>query len=313
MKIRQVTRAIYRTGSIQVVMLKMEIFQLRYFLAAARLGNFSRAAEECHISQPSLSVQIANLERETGTALFTRTGRTVVLTDAGKTLTEFAERILHTEEEARRAVREVVGLERGRLSLWTLPTPGQNRRPPGLAEFRKMHPGIAITVHETVPARAVGEAVASGKADLGMVHLPCNIPGLSLKELLTEELALIVPENHRLVGSNPPLSALANEDFVWVPEGATPEHPIFAACIAAGFAPRIACVSGSASGMQAFVAAGLGISLLPRLALHPPAGAVVVELALPRPTRTLAVVWRTDDLSHAAQAFLNGLTARFVT
>ncbi|MDX1935393.1 MAG: LysR substrate-binding domain-containing protein [Capsulimonadales bacterium] len=288
----------------------MEVFQLRYFLAAARLGSFSRAAEECHISQPSLSVQIANLERETGAALFVRTGRAVTLTDAGQTLVEFAERILRTEEEARRAVREVVGLERGRLSLWTLPTPGQNLLPPVLARFRREHPAIAITVHETVPARVVGEAVAGGRADLGLVHLPCAVPGLIVRELFTEELALVVPESHPLVGTEPPLSAVAGEDFVWVPQGETPEHPIYAACLAAGFTPRIACVSGSASGMQALVAAGLGIALLPRLALNPPAGAVLVELAPPRPTRTLAVVRRTADLSHAARAFLRLLDGR---
>lgn len=289
----------------------MELFQLRYFAAAARHRNFSRAAEEVCVSQPSLSLQIANLEKEVGAALFTRQGRSVQLTDAGATLKEHAERILQLEADARRAVRAVVGLEKGRLSLWTLPTPGQNLLPPLLARFRQAHPGVEITVHEAVPARAVGEAVAAGRADLGFVQLPCAVPGLAQRELLTEELALVVPAAHPLASrqSDPPaLADLADEDFVWVPEGTTPEHPIFAACLAAGFTPRIACVSGSAQGMQALVAAGLGIALLPRLAIHPPEGVVVVDLAPPRPTRTLAVVWRDDgSLSHAARAFLEGM------
>ena len=101
----------------------------------------------------------------------------------------------------------------------------------------------------------------------------------------------------------PSLIDLADEDFVWVPEGASPEHPFFAACVAVGFTPRIACVSGSATGMQSLVAAGLGIALLPRLAIHPLDGAVTVELSPPRPARTLAVVWRAEALSHAARAF----------
>jgi LysR family transcriptional activator of glutamate synthase operon len=294
----------------------MELFQLRYFVSAARLGNFTRAAADEHVSQPSLSLQIANLEREVGTALFSREGRRVRLTDAGMVLCEYAERILRDEQEARRAVRSVVGLELGRLSLWTLPTPGQNLLPPILFRFRKAHQGIQITLHETVPARAVADAVAVGNADLGIVHLPLTVPGLARRDLLTEELALVVPNGHSLARSGAPAPALADlfgEDFVWVPEGASPEHPFFAACISAGFTPRIACVSGSATGMQALVAAGLGIALLPRLAIHPPKGATVVELATPRPTRTLCVIWQPagadgSPRTHAGRAFLQMLT-----
>jgi LysR family transcriptional activator of glutamate synthase operon len=284
----------------------MELFQLRYFVAAARRKNFSQAAQEVCISQPSLSQQIANLEKEIGTALFVRQGRSVRLTDAGQTLLEFAERILEQEQEALRAVREVVGLERGRLSLWTLPTPAQHLLPETLVAFRRTYPSIEITVNEIVPARAVAEAVAHGIADLGLVHLPYHIPNLQHQVFLTEELALVVPESHPLTQRStlPALTELATEDFVWVPQGNTPEHPIYAACVSAGFTPRIVCVSGSAQGMQALVAAGLGIALLPRLALHPPPGTAIVELAPPRPTRTLAVVWRSnEDLSHAARAF----------
>ena len=289
----------------------MELFQLRYFVAAAKRGNFSRAAEEVCVSQPSLSLQIANLEKEIGTALFARQGRSVRLTDAGVTLLEHAERILEMEAEARRAVRQVVGLERGRLSLWTLPTLGQHLLPPRLAAFRHAHPGIEISVREAVAARAVGEAVASGRADLGFVHLPCSVAGLAQRVLAQEELALVVPAGHALAKSPAPvpLAAVAGEDFVWAPEGATTEHPLFAACVQAGFAPKIACVSGSAQGMQALVAAGLGIALLPRLAIAPPSGAAVVELAPPRPTRTLAVVWQGETLSHAARAFLELVTS----
>jgi DNA-binding transcriptional LysR family regulator len=285
----------------------VELFQLRYFEAAARLGNFSRAADEVCVSQPSLSLQIANLEREIGTPLFVRQGRSVRLTDAGATLQEYAERMLSLERESLRAVRAIVGLERGRLSVWTLPTPGQHLLPAALARFRVAYPGVEILLHEAVPARAVAEAVAAGRADLGILHLPYGVFGLSERVLLTEELVLVVAENHPLTRRTgpPTLAELADEDFVWVPQGNTPEHPFYAACVAAGFTPRIACISGSAQGMQALAAAGLGIALLPRLALNPPEGAAVVELAVPRPTRTLAVVWQSDSsLSHAARAFL---------
>lgn len=287
----------------------MEIYQLRYFVTAARLEHFTRAAEANHVSQPSLSQQISNLEREVGAPLFYRQGRSVRLTDAGRTLLLYAERILEEEEAAKRAVQEVVGLRRGQLALWTLPTPGQHLLPRHLAAFRKTYPDVEITLRETVPAKAVAEAVAGGKADIGIVHLPYQVEGLEHRELLQEELALVVPDAHPLAEKGEvALAALAAEDFIWAPEGATSAHPLYAACLAAGFAPRIACISGSAQGMQELVAAGLGIALLPRLAIHPPPGATVIELAAPRPTRTLVAVWRPDRLSHAATAFLHQLT-----
>ncbi len=287
----------------------MEIFQLRYFVSAARMLHFTRAAEANHVSQPSLSQQIANLEQEVGATLFHRQRRSVQLTDAGHALLLHAERILEEEQAAKRAVQEVMGLRRGQLAIWTLPTPGQQLLPVHLALFRRDYPAIEITLRETVPAKAVAEAVAHGRADIGIVHLPYGMEGLEERELFREELALVVPTSHPLAGSaEVALASLADEDFIWVPEGSTPAHPLYAACLAAGFVPRIACISGSAQGMQELVAAGLGIALLPRLAIHPPSGAAVVELSAPRPTRTLVAVWRKDRLSQVASAFLSQFT-----
>ena len=286
----------------------MELFQLRYFVSAAHRLHFTQAAEEMCVSQPSLSQQIANLEREVGAALFLRQGRSVALTDAGRALLRHAERMLEEEMLARRAVQEVVGLARGQLALWTLPTPGQHLLPPLLADFRRAYPQIAISLRETVPARAVAEAVDKGRADIGIVHLPYQVEGLEERILLKEELALVVPESHTFAKQGAiPLAAARGEDFIWAPEGATSAHPLYAACLAAGYEPHIACVSGSAQGMQALVAAGLGIALLPRLAIHAPPGTCVVELEAPRPTRTLAAIWRGATLSHAARAFLDRL------
>jgi len=286
----------------------MELFQLRYFVAAARSLHFTRAAAECCVAQPSLSQQIASLEREVGTALFFRHGRSVRLTDAGEALLGYAERILQEEAAARRAVQEVIGLKRGQISIWTLPTPGQHLLPPLLAAFRRGYPQIDISLREVVPARQIAEAIAAGRADLGIVHLPYQVEGLKERILLREEMALVVPDGHWAAGRETvTLAEVSNEDFVWVSEGATEDHPLYAACLAAGFAPRIVCLSGSAQGMQSLVAAGLGIALLPRLAIHLPEGAVVVELDPPRPHRTLVAIWRADRLSHAAHAFLETL------
>ena len=289
-------------------MTDMELFQLRYFVEAAHRLHFTQAAEAVCVSQPSLSQQIANLETEVGARLFVRQGRSVALTDAGRALLRHAERMLEEEALGRRAVQEVLGLQRGQLTLYTLPTPGQYLLPPLLAEFRRKYPQITISLREMVPARLVAEGVSEGRADIGIVHLPYQVEGLQEHILLQEDLALVVPDAHPFASrSHVALAEAAGEDFIWAPEGASPAHPLYAACIAAGFAPHIACVSGSAQGMQSLVFAGLGIALLPRLAIHAPAGTCVVELAEPRPMRTLAAVWREAHLSHAARAFLEQL------
>jgi DNA-binding transcriptional LysR family regulator len=283
----------------------MELFQLRYFVATARLLHFTRAAEQLYIAQPSLSLQIARLEAELGAPLFYRRGRRVSLTDAGEALLPLAERVLEAEAEARRAVQQVAGLERGRLSLCALPALDQHLLPPWLARFRREYPGVEIRVREQRPARAVARAVQEGKADLGFVHLPCEGEGLAMQPLLEDELALVVPEAHPLLrGESVRLEDLSAEEFVWVHEAQDRDHPLYAACLKAGFAPRIVCESGSAQGVLALVAAGLGIALLPRLAIEARAGTVVVPLAEPRPTRTLAVLWDPGRLSHAARTFL---------
>lgn len=285
----------------------MELFQLRYFVAAARALHFSRAAEQLYVSQPSLSLQISKLETELGTPLFHRQGRRVSLTDAGYTLLPLAERILDQEAEARRAVQQVAGLERGRLALCALPALDQHLLPPWLARFRRDYPGIEIRVWEERPARAVAQAVLDGHADLGFIQLPCETAGLQMRVLLEDPILLVVPAGHTFAGrESVRLQDAAGEDWVWVHEAQDPDHPLYAACLRAGFAPRIVCESGSAQGVLALVAAGLGIALLPRLATERWEGTAVVPL-MERTFRTLAVVWVDETLSHAARAFLKGV------
>jgi DNA-binding transcriptional LysR family regulator len=283
----------------------VELFQLRYFVMAARLLHFSRAAEALYVSQPSLSLQVGKLEAELGTPLFHRQGRRVSLTDAGEALLPLAERLLEGEAEARRVVQQVAGLERGRLSLCALPALDQHLLPPWLARFRREHPGIELRVRELRPARAVAAAVRDGAADLGFVHLPCEQEGLAARVLLEEEMALVVPETHALAAAAAArLETLTESEWIWVHDAQERDHPLYAACLAAGFAPRVVCESGSAQGVLALVAAGLGIALLPHLAIEPRAGTRVVPLAEPRPKRALAVLWDPERLSQAARAFL---------
>jgi DNA-binding transcriptional LysR family regulator len=136
------------------------------------------------------------------------------------------------------------------------------------------------------------------------VHLPCDAEGLKVRPLLEDPMGLAVPEDHPFAGREQVrLEQAASEEFVWVHDAQDPGHPLYAACLKAGFTPRIVCESGSAQGVLALVAAGLGIALLPRLAIEPRAGVAIVPLE-DAPSRTLALLWDPTRLSHSARAFM---------
>jgi DNA-binding transcriptional LysR family regulator len=285
--------------------LGMELFQIRYFVTAARLLSFSRAAEALFVSQPALSQQIGKLEGEVGAPLFRRQGRLLTLTDAGEALLPVAERMLEGEDEARQVVRRVAGLDQGRLTLYALPALDQHLLPPWLAAFRRAHPGIELRVRELRPAGTVAAAVRAGAADLGFIHLPCDTSGLEVRELLEDPFSLAIPDRPgKRARDTVRLADMAEAEWVWVHDAKTADHPLYAACLDAGFVPRIVCESGSAQGVLALVAAGLGIALLPELAIELRDGVRVIPLAEPRPSRTLAVIWDAERLSHAGRAFL---------
>src|SRR5437016_965007 len=131
----------------------MEMHQLRYFVAVARAGNFSRAAERCHVSQPSLSQQIQKLERGVGQRLFDRLGRKAVLTDAGRLLLERATTILTAVEDAAQQLKEFDQLAGGGLAIGAIPTVAPYLLPAALKNFIRQCPHVELTVHEDLTRR----------------------------------------------------------------------------------------------------------------------------------------------------------------
>lgn len=291
----------------------MELHHLRYFVSVARHGNFTRAAEENHVAQPSLSQQIRRLEDELGAPLFDRSRSPVRLTDAGEALRPHAEAILRQVEAARSAVEERLGLRTGRLVLGTLPQTGSRLLPAAVAAFRRRHPGIDIVLREESTQRLTELALA-GETDLTLTTLPVGSPDLEVQPLLTEEILLALPPDHPLARSvarsgarRLPLAAVAEEPFLLMKPGYGFRDQSLEACRAAGFEPRIAFESTQIDTLQAMVAAGLGVTLVPQMAaesaLRP--APVFVPLEGPPLTRTLALAWRRERyLSRAAEAFL---------
>lgn len=289
----------------------MEIHQLRYFLAVCRTRHFSRAAEQCHVSQPALSQQIMKLEAELEERLFERTKREVRLTPAGELLREHAERVLEELEHARQQVRDLRGLLRGRVVVGALPTVAPYLLPRLLREFGARHPSIEVVVHEDTTAQLV-RAVEGKEVDVALLSLPVAGRRLESHVLFEEELWVALPAAHAL-GSrrNVALAELEAEPFILMQEGHCLAGQSLQFCAARGFAPKVSFRSAQMETVQAFVAAGLGVSLVPAMARRRPgaeAGVIYRPLRPQRPVRPIGVVHRSGrGLSRASAALVEFL------
>lgn len=268
--------------------------RLTQFVAVARTEHMTRAAERIGVPQPTLSRAMARLEADLGVALFTRTGRTLRLTPAGRSLLRRAEAAL---AELTAAVDELTGdadRTHGRVTLGFLSTLGTEAVPRLLRGFRDAHPGIRIELvqgrHEMLLDR-----VREGVADLSLTSPLPDEPGLSAVALADEELRLAVPAGHRLDRGDGTvdLAEAADEPFVGFAPGYGLRGTVEAWCRQAGFGPRIAFEGGDAATLRGLVGAGLGVALLP-LAPDVP-GVVQLPVRTPRTVRTLGMVHPRDD------------------
>lgn len=275
--------------------------QMRYFLAVARRLHFTRAAEDLHIAQPALSQAIIQLERELGVKLFERHRRGVSLTTPGEVLQRGAERTLRELEVAVDEVRSYVGQVTGRVRLGAWQSM-EVRLPDLLAAFRSAYPAVDVAINEIV-SDAMLEAVRAGTLDLAMVvqreHV--NMSGLDHEAFITEPYDLAVASTHSLAQRRQVrLSELAEEPFVLHRAGSAVRDQILQACGDAGFTPRIALETGEMSAARAFVASGLGVTLLPRSSLLSPGPQVHLVQVKPTLQRTSTLIWPSKGHSSAA-------------
>ena len=278
----------------------MELRHLRYFEAVARLNHVTRAAAELHVAQPALSKQLRDLEDELGVALFDRVGRRVRLTEAGEALLPHARAVIAQVEAARAAMAERVGLRRGLATIGAPPTVGTNLLPAALAAFNRRYPGIELRLREAGVSTLL-EQLAAGLADIAVVTLPVDDPNLAVAPLFTEELVLAVAAHHSLAESEGvELASLAAEPFVLSPPNYELRDATVDACRRAGFAPHVVLDGGEMDTLLRFVAAGLGVALVPRLALVGQRDIAAVPISDQRLSRSLAIVWRDDRVASPA-------------
>jgi DNA-binding transcriptional LysR family regulator len=242
----------------------MELYQLEYFLEAAKQRNFTRAAAHLHLAQAALSEQIRKLEKELGTPLFSRGRRQTVLTAAGETLRPHAEALLAQAMTARNAVQELVGLKGGRLVIGAIPSVSACVLPEAISTFRKRYPLVELALLEGT-SEEIALWVESGRVECGIVQLPTSGGRFDELPLFTEPFVALVSKSHPASHqSSIALSKLAQESFILYKGRA--RDTALAACRSAGFEPRIACESSELETIRSLVIAGLGIAILPRLA-----------------------------------------------
>lgn len=269
----------------------MEIHQLRYVVAVARTRNFSRAAEQCHVSQPSLSQQVQKLEEELGEKLFDRLKRETKLTAAGELFLTRAARILDEVEAAKREAMDSGALLRGVVHIGVLPTIAPYLLPPVVAEFSRRFPGVEIAIHEETTARLM-RLLQGCEIDLALASHPIHDERLQIRELFAEELLLALPRKHQLARKRSIEAAdIEGETLIVMQEGHCLGDQVLRFCERSQVRPSISFRSAQLETIQALVKSGLGIALIPAMARRTGREAPEYRSLESRPERQVVAAW----------------------
>jgi len=278
----------------------VDLLALRYFQTVARLESMTQAAARLQISQPALSKMIGNLEKELTVRLFDRRGKYIRLNGYGERFLARVDEALRSLEDGRQELLDLAERPTGTVTI--LNHVGSYLLPDIIAGFRERHPDTQFRVVQH------SEDLPSAPAfDLCIASAPFRIPGTVSSMLLTEEVRLAVPEDHRLAGrASVRLSELAEDGFISLKRGKLLRDATDALCQAAGFTPQISYECDDPSMVRSLIRAGLGIAFIPAVTWGGSQGAAVTLLPLEDPaiTRTLEISWYPDRyMTKAAKTF----------
>jgi LysR family transcriptional regulator, transcription activator of glutamate synthase operon len=286
----------------------MELRQLRYLVALVDEQHFTRAAAREHIAQPALSQQIRRLEQEVGLALVERTTRRVTVTEAGRALVARARRILAEVDAATAEMQAFTGVRTGHVMVGTMHTMGPVDVSLALAVFHQRHPGVELTVREE-SSEELAEMLRDDVLDLAFLSVTERMEshGLGLHQLVSEELVVVLPQEHPLAGHREVrMAELAEEQFISYREGARLRELLEFAGRSAGFDPQVQLESNESERIRRLVARQMGVAILPRSdAERPGADVAVASLIEPSLRRDITLACREDRrLAPAAVEFL---------
>jgi len=296
----------------------LNLARLKILKEVAYRGSFSAAADALSYTQSAISQQIATLEAETGMALLERHPRGVSLTAAGQTLVGHAENVLADLDAAETALAEIAGLRGGRLRMASFPTAGATLMPLAIATFASRHPGVELTLAEGEPLQ-IASRLCSGELDLALLF-EFDEPGdgdgesargrLARVDLLEDPLYLALPRGHRLAERRRlRLEDLRGEAWVQTAQASPCARHVVRSCHAAGFEPNVSFESDDYQTVQGLVAAGVGVAMIPELALSVVREDIVIRALSPHPParRVIAATAAGTRLLPAAPAMLSVL------
>jgi DNA-binding transcriptional LysR family regulator len=283
----------------------MNLRQLEYFVAVVEQGSFTAAAERLFVSQPSLSQQIAALERELGGQLLERLPRGVRVTAAGEGLLAEARATLRHAERARRAARTALALDAGELEVAAATSVAAGILPAVLHDWQQQRPAIEVSLLEYPHRRGLDEAVRDGAGDIAVGSHPASWQG-SLQKLGWEEFVIVLPDGDPLLGEDSvALRDLAERRWVHFTHAHGLAEVLDFCCGTAGFTPRVAVRTSQVTAAPLFAAAGIGPTLVPSH-IVPAALTGLARSASPRPVRAVCAFTRGDWTALAA-SFLGSL------
>ena len=277
----------------------MNIRALQYFVKLADLRHFSKAAEACFVSQPTLSTQVRKLEEELGVQLVERAPRKVMLTPVGDEIATRARSVLNEIEQIRVVARRNTDPSEGTLRLGLFPTLAPYLLPHIIPKIRKRFPRLTLQLAEEKTDDIV-RLLHRGELDAALLALPIADEGLRVAVLFEEPFVLAVPEDHPLASKKTVTTEdLRGTELLLLEEGHCLREHALEVCSLAGASERVDFHATSMETLRQMVAADVGITLMPVLAVKPPIAAtqnvVIKPFEKPGPSRTIALVWRTTS------------------
>lgn len=292
-----------------------DLHRLRMLRELARRGTVTEAARACALTPSAVSQQLALLQREAGSVLFVRQGRRLRLTDAGRLLAGHADRLLADAERARSDLAALAGSVSGPVRLSAFPTAARTLVPRAVARCRAEHPDLRVIMDERETEDGL-TALTGHDTDVALVNAydllpPVETPGVTLTTLLDEPFVVLLPPDREPPSGPVPLAGLASETWVAPYSDTAGRAALDRACARAGFTPRVDYASNDFTVIIAIVRAGLGVALVPRLALESAADLPLAHPSAEPITRQILLAVRDGATGHpAVRALTSALTAQ---
>jgi LysR family hydrogen peroxide-inducible transcriptional activator len=288
----------------------MNLRALQYFVKLADLRHFSKAADACFVSQPTLSTQIKKLEEELGVQLVERSPKMIMLTPVGEEIAERARLVLNDIEQIRAVARRSSNPADGVLRLGLFPTLAPYFLPHVVPGIRQRYPNLRLQLAEE-KTEDILRMLRQGELDAGLLALPVGAEGMEIEILFEEPFVLALPADHPLTGREEvDMGDLRGAELLLLEEGHCLRDHALEVCALADAHERVDFHATSMETLRQMVAADVGITLMPLLAVKPPIAATrnmaILPFAEPSPQRTIAMVWRS---SSALSEFLREFSA----